>query len=88
MTLKEIHAMFQVGQTWNAVNTRHSGACGPRTVSEIFTKQIVFKQPGDATRFWMTLPKAAEVIEARAGYLKFRLMDGRDTTVELTKESS
>ena len=85
MTLKEIHAMFVLGSTWAAVNTRVAGACGPRTVSEIFTKQIVFKQPGDDTRRWLTLPKASEVIEARPGYLKFKLVQAGwpEDTVEL-----
>lgn len=70
MTLKQIHAMFAVGQTWEAVNTYRPKASGRRELVQKLTTQLVWKTE-TSPRSWMTLPKAAEIIEARDGYLCF-----------------
>jgi hypothetical protein len=77
LTLKQIHAMFEVGQQWNAVNTYNEKASGIRTVVQKLTTQLVFKTP-QSDRSWMQLPKAADVIEARDGFLSFRLFSAKD----------
>lgn len=86
MTLAQIRAMFEVGQTWHAVNTYRTGADGPRTLVEMRSTQFVWSNPG-APRFWMTFPKKSEVIEASPGRLVFRLeTQDREGTVTLTRE--
>jgi hypothetical protein len=72
MTLKEIYAMFEVGQQWEAVNTYNERASGIRTLVEKQTTQLVWNTP-QGPRSWMKLPKASQVIEAQDGYLSFRL---------------
>lgn len=72
MTLKEIQAMFEVGQQWEAVNTYVAKASGTRTVVQKLSTQMVWKTP-IADRSWMQFPKASQVIEARDGFLSFNL---------------
>jgi hypothetical protein len=72
MTIKEIRGMFAPGQKWEAVNTLHEKANGVRTLVEIKSAQMVWST-ATAPRFWMPIPKASQVVEARDGFLSFRL---------------
>jgi hypothetical protein len=87
MTLKQIHAMFEVGQTWIATNSHQPKAAGPRVVVQKLSSQLVWKNHL-ADRFWMRIPKASAIVEAREGFLSFRLFaDGShpDAVVTLTR---
>jgi len=77
VTLKEIKAMFQVGQQWAGENTYAPKASGPREVVQLLSTQMVWKTP-HADRSWMQFPKAAQVIEARDGFLKFKLFSDEE----------
>jgi len=89
MTLAQIRAMFQVGQVWDAVNTYQTGADGPRRLEKIETKNFIWST-STAPRFWMTFPKASDVLEASEGRLVFKLVghNSREGTVTLTREPS
>ena len=78
ISLKQIHAMFEPGTHWEAINTYQPTASGPRTVDRRLSNQIVWKRPELDKPFWMTLPKAAQVIEARDGFLSFKLFSALD----------
>lgn len=67
MTLKQIHAMLEVGQEWSSVNTYNDKASGPRTLLQKGVTQFVWKTP-QADRSWMPFPKASQIIEARDGF--------------------
>lgn len=84
MTLKEIHAMFEIGQVWTAENTKIPKMNGPRKLIEKYTANLVWELP-TLPRGWMPFPKARDVVEARAGYLKYRLGDAAGNTVALTR---
>ena len=88
MTLKQIHAMFEVGQTWLATNTYQHKASGPRVLVQKLSAQLVWKT-SMADRSWMKFPKASDIVEVRDGFLAFRLFpDGRrpDAIVTLTRK--
>lgn len=73
MTLKQIHSMFEIGQTWDEINTYCPAMSGPRTLAEKLTTQLVWNVPRKTERGWMKIPKASQVIEARDGFLHYRL---------------
>jgi hypothetical protein len=77
LTLKRIHAMFEVGQQWNAVNTYNEKASGVREVARKHATQLVWTTP-TVPSSWMKLPMASQVIEARDGFLSFRLFSAND----------
>ena len=98
MNLKEIKAMFTVGQTWHCLreaapivvhgNTGTTVLANKfphtiRTVKAVRSNEVVWDWSApDAPRteerrpIYMTWPRAAEVLEARPGYLKFRYDNG------------
>lgn len=83
MTLAKIKAMFSPGQKWHA--TRTGG--GPhrdelRTVHRVESKNIIFQVPSGEL-YWTGWPKAAEVKEARPGFLRFGYSDGPEVTLKL-----
>ena len=88
MTLKEIKGMFQVGDIWEATSTYNPDSSGPRRILEVRGIDMISEQKR-CRRSFMTWPKASHVIEARPGYLKFRLPDHERVfeghTVELIK---
>lgn len=91
MTLKEILAMFEPGQTWIAQNTKVPTACGRRVLLEKKSENIVWRQPESPKpeqRLWMPIPKARHIIEARPGYLSFMLGGAPDWVVTLTLEGA
>jgi hypothetical protein len=73
MTLKEIREMFQPGQTWDVVNTYIEGGKmdGPRTVDQVLSAQIKWRRNDKPA--WMPIPQASQIVEAREGFLSFRL---------------
>jgi hypothetical protein len=77
MTLKEIKAMFKVGQVWRG--TRTPGFDGaPQRVTDRHIEKVQgngFKARVDGKAYWTYFPKAVDVKEARAGYLRFTLPD-------------
>ncbi len=96
MTLKEIKAMFREGETWKATRkakeTAIVGNLGTtripaienttaRTVSSA-KSQLVWKLE-DGRNLYTDWPKAADVEEARDGYLRFHYDNG--TVVELER---
>lgn len=87
MTLAEIKAMFKIGQVWTGKRTPgfKGEACTitKRTVSELRGNAIIFSLNGDGQRYWCNWPKARDIIEARPGYLRFKLPTV-DAEVELT----
>jgi len=87
MTLREIKAMFNVGDTWNAVNTYIPAINGDRKIIEIRDDGIIA-----STNLYRNIhtewPKASQIIAARPGYIKIRFaehlhLDGH--TLELKK---
>lgn len=95
MTLKEIHAMFTTGSCWRAENTYRPEANGVRNVVKRQTQEICWmNERGQKT--WMKLPPASQVVEARDGFLSFKLFKPEecanwnaspDATVSLTRLS-
>ena len=96
MTLKEIKAMFREGDKWKAtrktlgktvVGNLYATKFPPveettvRTVAGAKT-QLVWKLE-DGRKLYTDWPKAAEVEDARAGYLRFHYDNG--TVIELEK---
>lgn len=94
MTLNDIKAMFTPGSTWTAVRTPPmppgSNAATlyplPRVVKRVGSKDIVFTVSG--ADFYTPIPRAIDVIEAREGFLSFRLPKMPDVSVALTKVTS
>ena len=85
MTLKEIKAMFKPGQAWTAENTFHGRFPGPRTVGMVMPTQMTWVHPSTKEPVWMTFPKAAQVLEARDGFLKFLIFPDKDHTLTLQR---
>jgi hypothetical protein len=97
VTLKEIKALFTVGQVVTAI--REGGlpltvygntgvtVLGPnkcmerRTVHAVKSAEWVFTRP-DGKNIHTTYPKASEVVEARAGFVKFRYSNGVVVTLQ------
>jgi hypothetical protein len=79
MTLKQIRAMFAVGEEWTADNTYSPGASGPRVLVEMRSTQFIWKT-AQAARSFMQLPKASQIIEARDGFLSFKLFTSEEET--------
>jgi hypothetical protein len=86
MTLTEIKSMFQPGQQWHCLREAAAiivnGNCGQvilpnknpdtvRTVERLAVKDLVWKMP-DGKSLYSPWPKAGDVLEARAGFLKFK----------------
>jgi hypothetical protein len=78
MTLKEIKAMFQPGEQWKADNTYMPQANGVRTVAHVHSAKMTWTWP-DGRIGWMDLPKASLVLEARDGFLKFKLFSDAES---------
>jgi len=84
MTLKEIKTMFAPGQIWTALNSKFPTACGQRAVKSLHTKYIIWEILGKKS--YMDWPKAAQIIEARPGHVKFNFpLEFGGHTVTLTK---
>lgn len=92
MTAAQIRAMFAVGQSWTGM--RSPGRLG---ADVDVTARVVDKVQGNAVKFtvahadpcWTYFPKAADVIEARDGFLHFRIpKPSGDITVKLYREAS
>jgi hypothetical protein len=79
MTLKQIRAMFAVGEEWTAVNTYNPKASGPRVLVEARSTQFIWKTP-QAERSFMPIPKASQIIVARDGFVQFKLFTSEDET--------
>jgi hypothetical protein len=77
MTLEEIKAMFQPGQQWRAENTYMTQANGIRTVGRIHTTQMTWTWP-DGRVGYMPFPPASRILEARDGYLRFKLFSDHE----------
>jgi len=101
MKLIEIKAQFKPGDKWHAVREEEAakivGNLGTtilpgrhrdevREVLKLGSREIVFRLE-DGKSYYTPWPKASEVIEAREGFLKFALNEGR-TVVTLTKLAS
>ena len=87
MTLKAIRQMFQSGQTWIGENTLHEKANGPRTLTKLNSVEFVWST-ANVPRFHTRFPKAAEIIEAADGYLKFYIHGDHDHTLTLVREDA
>lgn len=78
MSLKSIKAMFAPGQVW--IGTRTPGPSGAaesvttRTITKVRTRDYICDNGDTKGRFYGSFPKkASDVIEARDGYLKFKI---------------
>lgn len=88
MTVKEIKAMFAVGERWRA--TVHYAATGKTLATDgrITTRQterfaIEYSSPDSkAKEVWFTFPRKPFVREAAAGYLVYENELGNHITLE------
>jgi hypothetical protein len=87
MTLTQMKAMFQPGQRWIGIrNDAGVKKETTRTVSEVRSTEIVWRLD-DTPKYFSKLPKARDIIEARDGYLRYRVPRlGPPLEVELTRE--
>ena len=94
MKLKEIKAMFAVGQRWRV--TREGGkplvvhgnlgtttlpannGATTRQVEQVKSCEVVWTKP-DGKTVHMPYPKATDMIEARDGFLKFKYPESSET---------
>jgi hypothetical protein len=103
MTLKQIKAMFVPGEKWHcrrdATPMVVHGNLGTtilpnkdpetdRAVFKLETRNLIWLMP-DGKKLWTDWPPAANIIEARAGFLKFKypgaISPERDITITFTK---
>lgn len=91
MTLAQIKAMFQPGQVW--IGTRTPGfkpgdppSLSRRTIQTVRTKDYICDNGDGKGRFYGVFPIARDVIEARDGYLKFRLSKDSAVVIELVRQ--
>ena len=71
MSIKQIVAMFAVGSRWRYTNTAIPKCFGQTVERKLVRKnQKEFVWESCGCQFWMTVPEAFEVIEARDGFLK------------------
>jgi hypothetical protein len=75
MTRNEIKAMFTAGSTWRTTRTPgfrdEATSTFTATVLTVRSEDFIFSR--DGKKHYGDLPKMRDVIEARPGYLKFRL---------------
>lgn len=94
MTAAAIKAMFRTGGVWHGVRTdkrlseehERRVTATRRTVLRMRSKDIVWAIGASGQDYYMPLPKASEVVEARPGFLHFTILDG-NIDVQLTKEA-
>ena len=87
MTLKEIKAMFTVGQQWRCIRDAAPVVVGGnlgntvrpnkdpdeiRTVHKVATRDLIWLKPDGKTKLSSQWPTADNIIEADAGYLQYK----------------
>lgn len=76
MTRNELKAMFTVGSTWRTTRTpgyrAEASSTFTGTVQTVRSEDFIFLRD-DGKTYYADLPKMRDVIEARPGFLKFRL---------------
>lgn len=86
MTRNEIKAMFTAGSTWRTTRTPgfrdEATSTFTATVLTVRSEDFIFVRD-DGKDHYADLPKMRDVIEARPGYLKFRL---RGSAVVIERE--
>lgn len=87
MTVKEIKAMFVVGERWRATvhyahNDKTLVAEGPVLRRQTERLAIQYSGPGKAKEFWLTFPRKPFVREAKPGRLVYENELGNRITLE------